>query len=262
MHFLTLTRGTRARAATKRNHLKRLSLTIVFLLSVLQLFADTGNCIKYKATLKLKGGQSVTGYIFYATYDSLTFHFTDSDFMKFIHQVMSLPGNDDTLNVFLKIQTLKYPQIQPLAGVTYQYQAATKGDIVKLTKEEIISAHCIDYFPADASDVPKDSAKYFNCSLWRIHTEFTQKEIDLLQKHPVSEYSCSDSSAANEEGYSILCYSPRITKKDLVSICERLKKINEESKHCKEGNNYICYLCEFTKLKSEVSGENIILFSD
>ncbi len=237
--------------------MKRFLWTLLLTVFAFGVYADTGNCIKYKARFELRNGQFIDGYFYYATWDTLTFKFTDKSFSNFLDGLFS--RNGDTLMLFLRIQTLKYPKLPPTGEGQFQYQAATEKDIRIITKMDIVASHFIDYFPPDEWNRTKENW-IFGCSGQNIQYDLTQAEINLLQQKPNAQYTYVSYDETNNFDYQLLSYNPKVTEQDLILISERLKELNKITKECTEGNSYICYKREYEKIKNELHEKNVIVF--
>lgn len=241
--------------------MKKFLWAVVFFFSFTLLYADSGECIKYKARFKLRNGRSVVGYFNYCTYDSLIFKFTDKSFNTFIDKILSEPNEPrDTLLIFLKIQTLKYPKVPPAAEGQFQYQAAAKKDILKIPHRDIVTSHFIEYLPPFEWNLSKEHW-IFGCSERHVIEELTQREIDLLQHPPVAYYNCIASGEVIQYEYELLSYNSKINEKELFLFCERLKGLDSVLKNCTDlQNKYACYEREYNKIKKELMEKNVILF--
>lgn len=229
---------------------------MLFLFSSVLLFADAGYCILYKAKFNLKNGQSVTGYFRYSTYDSLKLNFTEKAFNSFVDKLFE--NGNDTLLIFLRIQSLKYPKIAN-GTEEYLFPAIVEEDIYRLTRNDIISSHFLDYLPHFEKD-NSDMNLFLDCGANSLISELNQNEIDLLQKPPVAYYYCIPRNKIVEEAYELLSYNPEINESDLILCCDRFKKLDDIMKNCKERNLAPCYLSEYSKIKKEFAERKIVLF--
>ena len=239
--------------------MRTLVLALLFFLSHLTLYADSGYCIRYKAKFELLNGKAVEGYFYYATSEPPTFKFTDDTFQKFIDKLFS--QNSDTLVLYSKIQTLEYPQLPNSGDERYQFQTAVVNDIIKLSRKNVLTSHFIDYYPPSEWNLPKEKWVFYNIGQ-SIIVELTQKEIDLLQQKPIAQYIyvSNDTALVNYDYHLISYNNSKIIEKDLKTYNAQLNALNKAISDCKEWNSGICYQREYLQIKDELKSKNVILF--
>ncbi len=235
--------------------MKTLIIALLLFLSHLTIYADLGNCIRYKAKFELKNGQNVEGYFTYATYDTLSFTFTDEAFQKFIDKLFI--QNNDTLFLFLQLQSLIYPKPQYQGDFRFPLQAVVSNDIIKITKKDILVSHFLECLLPNGWKLNKENLGFYYCQ-WVID-ELKQKEIDLLQQKPNAQLIVSNPSEYQD--YYLLSYNFKIAENELKLLKERLISLNKIRLDCKESNSFICYQREYLKIKQELRKKDVILFT-
>ncbi|MFZ4740013.1 MAG: hypothetical protein ACOYLE_02490 [Bacteroidales bacterium] len=233
--------------------MKSLIIVLLLILSHLTIYADLGSCIRYKAKFELKNGQNVEGYFTCATYDTVSFKFTDKTFNKFIDDFFSL--HSDTLILFLKFQPLIYPKQKDLGDARFPLQAVVSDDIIKITKKDILVSHFLGCLLPIGWKLNKENLGFYYCQ-WVID-ELKQKEIDLLQQKPNAQLCV----ASDYQDYYLLSYNSKIGVNELKLFKKRLISLKKTILNCKESNSFICYQRKYLNIKQELREKNVILLT-
>lgn len=234
--------------------MKKLIVTLLFVVWHLSIYASLGNCIWYNAKFELKSGKAVEGYFCFPSWDLVKFKFTEKEFNMFIENYLK---SRDTLRLILKFQALKYPQAKYVEDGQTKLKAVVAEDIVKLCKKDIITSHYLGFLKNDNEYINYKSTK----SYWddpRIIDELNQQEIDSLQYKPFATYKITE--IIENEDYYLLSYNKAIKEKELLAYKKRfiaLKKIHD---NCNDKKSYISFIREYAEIKQELRNKNIVLF--
>lgn len=234
--------------------MKKLIVTLLFVVWHLSIYASLGNSIWYKAKFELKSGKAVEGYFCFASYDLVKFKFSDKEFNMFIENYLK---SSDTLRLILKFQAMKYPQAKFVEDGQTKLKAVVAEDIVKLCKKDIITSHYLGFLKNDNEYINFKSTK----SYWddpRIIDELNQQEIDSLQYKPVATYKITQ--IIEYEDYYLLSYNKTIKEKELIAYKKRFIALKKMQDNCKDKNSYICFIKEYTKIKQELRNKNVVIF--
>ena len=234
--------------------MKKLIVTLLFVVWHLSIYASLGNSIWYKAKFELKSGKAVEGYFCFASYDLVKFKFSDKEFNMFIENYLK---SSDTLRLILKFQAMKYPQAKFVEDGQTKLKAVVAEDIVKLCKKDIITSHYLGFLKNDNEYINFKSTK----SYWddpRIIDELNQQEIDSLQYKPVATYKITQ--IIEYVDYYLLSYNKTIKEKELIAYKKRFIALKKMQDNCKDKNSYICFIKEYTKIKQELRNKNVVIF--
>ena len=234
--------------------MKKLIVTLLFVVWHLSIYASLGNCIWYKAKFELKSGKAVEGYFCFPSWDLVKFKFTEKEFNKFIENYLK---SRDTLRLILKFQALKYPHAKYVEDGQTKLKAVIAEDIVKLCKNDIITSHYLGFLKNDNEYINYKSTK----SYWddpRIIDELNQQEIDSLQYKPVATYKIT--RIIEYEDYYLLSYNKAIKEKELLAYKKRFIALKKMWDNCKDKNSSICFIKEYTKIKQELRNKNVVMF--
>ena len=204
----------------------------------------------------MKDGKEASGYFYYSTEDSLTFKFTDEEFALFVDRLFR--GADDTLILYRKLHTLKYPEIPPSGEGQYQFQAAAKEDILKLTRKDILTSYFIGFLPPDEWNVDHDHW-FFECNGQYVIQELAENEIALLQQKPVAQYSYACYNEYSSYDYHLVSYNTEIGEGNLTAYKEQLRALSKVIAECKKPDTRICYEKEYMKIKEDLRSKKVIL---
>jgi len=183
------------------------NLTILILLIMpCKLWADGGNCVKYKVTMCLNTNKTITGFLLIGSYEP-RFEFKDLtliDYLKSLHR--------DTLELYTEIKELVYPITNYSPNCDYHYDAISKKAIIKVSPNDIKSIDLLDYSGCNKCD--KD---FYYSGLEPIF-ELNDKEIRLLQSKPIADSSFSYNAEMNPNLIWIISYNKDYGKNKIRQI--------------------------------------------
>jgi hypothetical protein len=171
-----------------------------------RLWADGGNCVKYKVKIHLKTNKTVAGFLLIGSYEP-RFEFKDLSFVDYLKSL-----HCDTFDIYTEIKELVYPISNYSPNCDYHYVAIPKRAIVKVSPNDIKSIELLGYSGCNICD--KDY--YFN-GLNPIF-ELSDKEIGLLQTKPIADSSFSYNSEMNPNLIWIISYNKEYDQNKIRQI--------------------------------------------
>lgn len=207
---------------------------------------DVGFCIKYEVEVMLNDGKKVRGFVFTGGWEKkLTF--SGKEFLEY-HDGN---GRRDTLEVFTNIRQLKFPVYHESQPCAIRFDAATKNDVRKVSRQTISDVKVINHFKCHSCD-DKD---YHSNGLQLIIEELSEKEIAMLQQPPVATISFTHEIQFYTQIYWIVSYSPVHTQAELEKIKQEYltvtNKLIEDNKP---------YTDHYKKMKSTLRDKGVVVF--
>jgi hypothetical protein len=210
-----------------------------------RLWADGGNCVKYKVTIYLNTNKTITGFLLIGSYEP-RFEFKDLsliDYIKSLHR--------DTLELYTEIKELVYPTTNYSPNCDYHYDAISIKAVIKVSPNDIKSIDLLGYSGCNKCD------KDFYFSGLEPIFELNDKEIRLLQSKPIADSSFSYNAEMNPNLIWIISYNKDYGKDKIGQIW--FEYFNQVKPYI-EKENWKPVIKNYLDLKNRLRKLDIIVF--